>query len=269
MKIRTKVFYHKDEAGKFDNLENHKVILIVNGKVTDTTLQDVFTDLEFDDNEVYGNSLLSFYSLLNGNLVEKGSNIQWAIADTLEPIIITAIERPVINDDTNIPFEHVQKFAEFFQLEKPDEVFLILSEEEKQYFIDQRSKAANNTAKPKEQEEELAKKKEQELKASIDPRYVQNKKDYLSTQSFYRSMDGFKEYINGCYHLFHGSDNVQEDCVLIKRGMDWWEEPKDIQVMDSNDKTVTVEFTDGAQLKNIVLDIPTGETTVSDAVASE
>lgn len=263
MKIRTKVFYHSDVNGK-SNLENENIILVLNGKPTETKLRDVFTDLEFDDNEIYGNSLLSFYTLQEGNLVEKGSLIQLVLADTLEPVIITSIDRPVINDDSVIPFEHVQKFVEFFKLERPEEVFFSLSEEEKSYFTDQRKGMETTSSKEKEAED---KKKEQELKASIDPKRIINRKEYLSTQAFYRSAD-FKEYINGPYHLFHGDSVNEGSCMLIKRGADWWEESP-AEITEANDKTVVIEFKDGEQLKNITLDIATNETTVSDTVASE
>lgn len=63
MKLRSKVFIITDAAGNEINLEEKQVVLALNGERMDTKLQEVCSDLEFDDGEFYGNTLLSYYGI--------------------------------------------------------------------------------------------------------------------------------------------------------------------------------------------------------------
>jgi len=272
MKIRTKLFEITDSKGNDIDPEDHDIIIMQNGEPTETRLADIFTDLELDENEIYGNSLLSYYELKDGKLSVEGSMVEFAIAGSHERVLITAIKRPSVNDDSVIPFEHIQKFVEFFKVAKPEEVFTDLNENEKQIFINARLDAsiASTTAAEatkaadKEKTAAEAKKAEAELKAGIDPKFIHNKKDYLSTQTFYRGID-FKEYIDGPYHLFNGKSDNEAPFVLIKRGTDWWQEPHDTQIADETDTTMVVEFSDGNIIKRITLNTDSGATTITDA----
>lgn len=290
MKLRSKNFLITDAQGNDIDPNDHDIIIIRNGELTDIRLHHVFSDMELHENKIYGNSLLSYFNLQDGKLVVEGSTIEFALVANNERIPITWIKRPAINDDTIISFEEIVKFSELFKVAKPDEVFTDMNHEEKQVFVDQRNersaaqKKADEAAAQaeaerlqaetekanaeKEEQAQKAKQAEAELKASIDPKFVHSKKDYLSTQAFYRGID-FKEYIDGPYHLFAGKSEDESPLVLIKRGADWWEEPTDTEISDKSDKTITIEFTDGEILKNITLNTDTGETTLTDAVASE
>lgn len=285
MKLKTKLFLITDSTGEEIDVENKDAILMLNGQKTSSRIPDVFTDTEYDEGEIYGNSLLSYYQVQeDGSLEVEGSKIQFAL-ESGEPILVKRILRPDVNDDTIIPFEHVQKFAEFFAIAKPEEVFVNLNEDEKQVFISSRNEKVW-VAKQKADEEENARteqaKKEKEksdaekakqakeaeakLKASINPRFVSEKKDYISEQSFYRGID-FKEYIHPPYHLFYGKSDDEMPKVFIKRGETWWEETKDADIIDENDKTVVIEFTDGHTAKQLTLDIASGEIKITDAEA--
>lgn len=278
MKLRTKLFPITDAKGNDIDLSGKPVIIILNGELTDIHLHDLVSSLELDENEIYGNSLLSYYTPQDGKLVVEGSTIELAIEGTDERILITGIKRPGLNNDTVIPFEHVQKFAEFFKVAKPDEVFTDLNAEEKQFFIDARTIAAS-TAKAaadkataekaiadKASAYAAAKQAETELRASIDPKRIHDKKSYLADQAFYANLEpeAFKEYIQGPYHLFFGKSEDESPFVLIKRGADWWEEPADTQIADESDEQLVVEFTDGKTLKSITLNISAGEMTIAD-----
>jgi len=267
MKLRSKIFIVTDASGNEINAEDKKVVLSLNGERLETTLQDVCSDLEFDDGEIYGNTLLSYYGINpDGSLEVEGSKIQLLDAETGEPILIKEIKRPTVHDDTNIPFEHVQKFVEYFKVAKPDEVFDNLNTEEKQAFIDARI-SADNTKQAEEAsratqkaqaDAEAAKQAEAALKASIDPTKVNENKDYISIQGFYSGID-FKEYIKDNLHLFYGQDENNMPCILIKRGKDWWEELQEPVVLDETDTSVELEYLDGEVTKRLTLDIPTGE----------
>lgn len=278
MKLRTKTFPITDAKGNDIDLSGKPVIIILNGELTDIHLHDLVSSLELDENEIYGNSMLSYYTPQDGKLVVEGSTIELAIEGTDERILITGINRPGIHADTMIPFEHVQKFAEFFKVAKPDEVFTDLNAEEKQFFIDARTTAASKAkaAADKASAEKAiadkaaadaaAKQAETELRASIDLKFIHDKKSYMADKTFYDLLEPepFKEYIKGPYHLFFGKSTEEAPYVLIKRGNDWWEQPKDTDLADENDKTVEVQFTDGKILKSLILDIATGEITITD-----
>lgn len=280
MKLQTKLLLVLNSKGNNLDFDGIDIAIMLNGKLTDMTLQDLFANLELDEGEIYGNSLFSYYNVEDGKLVVPGSEVQLVVKDTNEPIIIRGIKRPSVNDDMVVSFDQVREFAERFEITKPDEVFTNLNDEEKQFFIDERNKKQQDqetgkqkAAREKQEEQEnqekeaanetARKKAEQELKASIDPKYVQEKKDYISTQRFYAGID-FKEYIIDQYHLFYGNTKEQDPTLLIKRGETWFEEIIDFDITDETDKTVVIEFTNGDKEKQLTLLLETGEITVTD-----
>lgn len=287
MKLKTKTIYITDSKGEEIDVEGLPIILVLNGQKTETKLTDVLGYTEFDEGEIYTNSLLSYYKPQeDGSIAVEGSSIQLMNADTGEFILVKKIVRPDINDDTDISFELVKLFAETFNVIKPEEVFTHLNDEEKQVFIAEREQKEAGTKKEKLEAEQkladaeterLAKEKEdtikaeKELKKSIDENYVCEKKEFTSEEAFYRGID-FKQYVNHPYHLFYGNDNENEPKVFIKRGIvgePWYQEVEDVFVAAQNDETATIEFSDGDKPKQMVLDIATGEITISDSKGSE
>lgn len=280
MKLLTQLFLIKDSKGKNADANGKNIVLALNGEKTDTKVQDMFSELEFDSGEIYGNSLLSYYSVQeDGSLQVEGSKIQFIDADTDEIILIKKIERPYIKSDGNISFEDIKAFSEYFKIAKPDEVFVHLSEEEKQAFITKRQEAetagqasALATAKAKADSDRIEKEQaEIALKASIDPAYVQDMNAYLSTQSFYAAVDGFKQYTKAPYNLFYGEDPNQSLCILIDRAATWKEEVKEenYEIVEKNDKQVVIQFLDGNVSKYLTLNLEAGEIEITDAKAKE
>lgn len=255
MKLQTQLFLITDSKGKEINVEKKNIILALNGERT-TGLKDIFSGLEFDAGEIYGNSLLSYYNVNeDGSLEVEGSKVQLLDAETDEPILVKRIKRPGVHDDSTISFEDIQKFSDYFKIAKPDEVFSNLSALEKQIFIEARisreeiikneaaATLAKETAdlanqqKADAETERIAKEKaEAELKASIDPAYVQDEKAYQATKAFYATLDGFKQYTQDKYHLFYGDDPNESLCLLIERGATWKEEvsPENIEIISKN-----------------------------------
>lgn len=279
MKLKTHTFAISDANGNDINIEDLDVMVMLNGKQTDIKLKDLFSPigLEFSDGEVEGNTLLSFYNITEDGMLEvEGSKVGLFLPEINAPVKITSMERPMLNDDEMIAFERVVQFAEMLSIAQPEEVFTDLNEEEKQAFINARAKseeakrtadtAATATAaayveqKAKEQEE---KRKEKELRESIDPNHVFDKKDYNSVRSFYNSIK-FSEYIQNPYHLFYGKSEEHEPEVLIKRGADWWEQCTDVMVADEDEENVVIIFTDGNIEKEMKLNIATGEINLTD-----
>ena len=269
MQLKTKLFHITDPTSNKINVEGQDIILALNGKKTETKLEAVFNQayLEFDKGEIYGNSLLSYYNVNeDGSLEVEGSKIQFLNAETNEPVLVKKITRDnTCNDDETVSFELVQKFAEMFKISKPDEVFHNLRNEQKQIFIDERAGNNNKAAADKAAADKAA---EETLKESIDSEYVHDKKSYKEEQFFYNGI-GFKEYIDNPYHLFYAKSTEHEPCVLIRRGETWWEECQEATDMSENDKTALIQFTDGKTLKQITVDLSTGEIIISDAETAE
>lgn len=287
MKLQTQLFLITDAKGKEINVEKKNIILALNGERLTTGLKDIFSGLEFDAGEIYGNSLLSYYNVNeDGSLEVEGSKVQLLDAETDEPILVKRIKRPGVHNDSTISFEDIQKFSDYFKIAKPDEVFSNLSAPEKQILMEARisreevlkKQAADTLATEiealanQQKADALEKEKsEAELKASIDPAYVQDEKAYQATKAFYATLDGFKQYTQDKYHLFYGDDPNESLCLLIDRGATWKEEvsPENIEIISKNDKHVLLEFTDGDKGRRIRLDLESGQMEIVDAVATE
>lgn len=275
MKLRTKTLFIASAAGHSINIEGREVAIIHNGVKLDTKLSEIISALEFDDGEISGNSLLSYYKVQeDGSLEVKGSKIQLVLLPDNEIIHIKKIDRPFVNEDEDMPVEHIQKFIEYFNVEDPESVFTDLSKEEKAYIVEKKTPASPEAQEPDtaavEAAEAANKAKEEEaaFKSSINPQFVIEKKKYTSHQSYYREI-GFKEYIKEKYHLFYGKDDNEGPNVLIERGEDWMQEVEEVEIVEENDKTLIIEFTDRENTVQITLDIDTGEITVSAPKASE
>lgn len=280
MKLKSQIFISTDAQGNKINVEGRDIIIKLNGEKMPTRLFDIFKHLEFDTGEIYGNSLLSYYTPQeDGSLAVEGSIVQFVDAKTDELIMIKGFEKPSIHDDGPITFENIKLFAEYFKISKPEEVFKDLSSEEKQTFISAREAAVVQPVVEEvrvvDKEKEAAELQEKQqaeatLKASIDPQFVLDNGGYAAVQGFYSNVKS-KEYIEVPYHLFHGPDPEQQPCILIKRGADWWEEikPENLETLEKTDTTLVVGFKDGETPKKATLDIETGTLTVIDNIDPE
>lgn len=274
MLLKSKLFLIADLNNNINvNVEGREIAIQHNGQKTETKLSDIISEAEYDDGEIYGNSLLSYYNVMeDGSLEVPGSKIMLIDVATDTPILIKKIERPFIKSDDNIYFEDIKKFAEFFKIEKPEEVFTDLSDEEKQWFIsDRQANAATAQADPdnsaeeaaaaSEKEKQLKLQAEADLKATIDPEYVQDYNQYVAMKGFYGNI-GYSEHVEPPYHVFYGNDPKHAPCVLIKRGENWWQELKEAEVdIDRTGDNPIFRFMDGTEQKELVINIATGQLT--------
>lgn len=276
MKLRSKVIIITDAAGRETNIEGRDIVLSLNGERQTTKLQDVCSDMEFDDGEFYGNTLLSYYGIQpDGSLQVEGSNIQLIDAATGEQIMVKEMKRPSVHDDTEMPFEHLLKFIEYFKIAKPEEVFHNLSKEEKQALENDRTASRDKSIKEAEQAQQAnasakaqadaaaAAQAEADLKASIHPDLIREQKDYNGIRSFYSGID-FKEYIKENTHLFYAKDENNLPCVLVKQGKAWWEECDDVEVLEETDANLVISYSTANAKKKLTLDIASGEITITD-----
>lgn len=278
MKLRTKLIQVTDLAGRELDLEGIPVEIILNKKAAGKTLDQVLVGYkEFDEGEIYGQTLLGFYNVQDdGSLFVDGSHIQLFNQVTQENIKVTGITRPGLNDDCEVSFEDVKQFIEDFNIEKPDEVFTGISEEEKDVLlaIRQQNEASTRAAKAqadkdlKEAEAALQAKALEDadaaLRAKIKSSELHDEKSYKEIQAFYKSKD-CKEYVSPPFHVFFGAEADEEPCLLIRRGAasdkapaikDWWQEPDQTAFEDG--PIITFEHDDLGEQKKVVFNSETG-----------
>lgn len=299
MTLKEKKFEVRDADGNRIDMSNQQdAPVLINGKDNKVRLEHVFKKFELDEDEgiIYGTSLLSYFTVADGKLVDKEGNTVELLTTEGKPILIVDnTEEPFFDDDVEIDFEYVQAFSQLIGINKPDEIFAqLLSDEEKALFTTEREAReadANTKKKAKEKVEaevkqkqdeakELAdketalaeskKKADEEARAKVDPQYFVDEKKYKKHHKFYTDEDDgleWKEYVVGNVHLFYGKDwaEIKEDpFVLVKRGDNWWEDCEtDVDNITEDEKTVQIEFVDGEEKKKITLDLEKGEISVS------
>lgn len=279
MQLKTKIIDITDAHGNEIDIEDVPVALYLNGKPHERSLSDVITEADYDDGQIECNTLLSFYKVQkDGSLHVEGSTIQLFNTATKEFILVKEISRPFLNDDDDISFEEVRKFAHDFAIAKPHEVFTDLNDEDKQVFIaeiekreaeTQKEKAeatkalAEAEAAQKEKEKEDADQADKKLRESLDASTVHDEKGYLKVQSYYKSKKCDEKTTNP-FHVFFGKDSGEEPCLLIKRGNDWWEEPEQTAWEGENAKELIIEFNDLGTKRELVFNTETGEIKVKE-----
>lgn len=271
MKLKTKLIHITDATGNDIDVSTSNCGLYLNGKKHTLSLPDVIRDWEYDDGEIYGNTLLSFYNVTDdGKLFVAGSEIELR-NDKGEQIKVTKITRPGIHDDTTISFEEVQKFVFDFEIENPEEVFPDLNDEEKQVLIAQRETNEATTRKQKSdadkalqdaEADRLAKEKEtadKELRASLPTETVFNESAYREVKAFYKGKS--TEHISDPYHVWYGKN--EEPCLFIKRGTSansaWWEQPKQLALEGETSNELVIEFNDLGKERELVFNMETKE----------
>ena len=288
MEIKERIFETTDAEGiRHDLSALTSIPVIINGKDNQITLQHVFRkfDLEEADGEIFGVSLLSYFTAKDGKLVDaEGNTVEFQLPDGKPLLITDNTQEPFIYDEAEVDLEYIKAFSELIGIKKPDELFAdLLSETEKEYFTTERGKkeaeqstiasqkkaeedALLEQKKQKEEEDRIANEKK-EIIAKIDPAYLVDERKHKQLQKFYGDIN-FKEYIIGNTHLFYGKDweTYVEDPFMLIRRTDKYLEEVEVFVDDivENDKTVELSFMDGEERKTVILDIATD--TISIAV---
>lgn len=282
MELLTKKILITDSKGEEVNVKRKNIGVYLNGKKTEFTLRDLFKNTEFDDGEIYSNSLLGYYNITDdGKLFVAGSTVELRDEDSGEQICITKIKRPGITNDKEIPFEEVQKFSNDFSIEKPEEVFPDLSHEEKAVFIAEREKREATTRQEKAdatkaladaETERIAKERadaenaEKELLEKVDAKNIYDQKNFETTQEYFKGKGG-KEYAQTPYHIFFAPN--EEPSLMIQRGKDWWEEPEQSSYEGETTGEIIIEFDDLGTQREIVLNTETGKINLKDGTVQE
>lgn len=281
MELLTKKLIITDSKGEEVNVKRKNIGIYLNGKKTDFSMRDLFKYTEYDDGEIYGDSLLGYYAATDdGKLSVAGSVVEFRDEDSGEQIKVVKIKRPGLTNDDEITFEEVQKFAHDFSIEKPEEVFPDLNDEEKQVFIAEREKREAETAKEKAaaaqalaeaETARVAKEKEdaeketlaaavkadKDLRESLKPASVYDEKGMRELRTYYKDKK-CGENTTPPYHVFHGAQSEEEPCLLIKRGKDWWEQPEQTALQGETPDKLIIEFTDLGTQRELAFNTETG-----------
>ncbi len=279
MELRSKKSIIATEKGPI-NAEGREIFLVINNEPSTVELKHIFSHMEFDDGEISGNSLVNFYKVQeDGSLQVAGSKIQFMDTKTGEIILVKSIDNIRVGyDESELSFEDIKKFSEHFNVQHPEEVFP-LTASEKEIIIAERierekqvqpviEEPSSESIKEQEQASELERQNSIKAlaayKASLDAKYVQDKKDVISAESFYSSI-GFNKYEQDIYTLFYGDPKKEVPCILIKRG-DWWEECSEetLAITDKTPEKVVFEFMDNKTPKTLTLDLTTGQINISE-----
>lgn len=104
-------------------------------------LENLFRKHSFEGEELYGTSLLSYFTPTDGKLVLGKTVVELFVVGTssTRPVKVTEISRPTFTDDVAIDLEYMTIFSQLMDIENPEVVFAdILEEEEKQALISAR-----------------------------------------------------------------------------------------------------------------------------------
>lgn len=139
--------------------------VVVNDEDRGIQLSEVFKKIkEFDDGEISGYSILEYYKIQDGMLVDKDGNKIYLSTPTHPKILFKNIDDPTfISGEIEVSRNYVRDAGLLMNLINTEETITGLSKEDKQALKDERDLvAAEEDRKIKEAEEEASKKKAEE-----------------------------------------------------------------------------------------------------------
>lgn len=145
------------------NLDGQDIKVITNGEDSGVKAKHIFKKLWFETGKITGYSILEFYSVKDGFLVDKEGNQTHFSTERFPEIKINRIKIPFFFTDIDVSKEWVRDTGKLMNLEKTEETVKLLSPEDKKALQDEREVIyAEIETKKKEQEEAEAKAKAEE-----------------------------------------------------------------------------------------------------------
>jgi tetratricopeptide (TPR) repeat protein len=161
MELQETVFPIADEAGNLVDVKKEKVVSIINGKLSEAELKDIFIRIsEINKNGITGFSLLQYFELKDGVLTTKeGNTVSLAMikGDRTIPLRFKDFDEKFVPlDPLPVSLSYIQAFSDkLIGIEKPEVLFYDLSNSEKKILVDARSeKTEKKTRQIREQEEQ-------------------------------------------------------------------------------------------------------------------
>lgn len=136
--LKEQIFNTTEVDGTDLNLQEGEAIQFSKNGGEGIPLENLFRKHSFEGEELYGTSLLSYFTPTDGKLVLGKTVVELFVVGTssTRPVKVTEISRPVFTDDVAIDLEYMTIFSQLMDIENPEVVFAdILEEEEKQTLI--------------------------------------------------------------------------------------------------------------------------------------
>lgn len=254
MKLKTKVLYVTDAAGNEIDLDDIPVQIYQNGSKTPLTLDQLLVGhSEFDEGEIYGQTLLSLLELRDdGKLYYENSYVE--LVTEHGPLRITGIERPGTTDDERITLDHIREFSKGLGISHPDKLFAdLLSDDDKQTLASEFNPKAQAAADPADAE----RKADAALRAQVKPEQLYDEKKYRELLAYYKDKK-CKQYVAEPYHIFFGNPD-EEPCLFITRTKNLKHEPDQTAMEGETDKELVIQFDDLGTQREVVLNTESGE----------
>ena len=142
MTIEETIFHVTDEAGVKILISESDLKILNNGKDKGLKLADLFPEItDIKSGSVAGNSLLGYFSVVDGALQDKEGNTVQFVSPDGKKILFTKITSPLSTyGDIEVSAEYVKAFSDVIGIQKPEELFTDLSRSESSFLIIEREK---------------------------------------------------------------------------------------------------------------------------------
>lgn len=158
------------------NLDGQDIKVIVNGEDKGIKAKHVIKKIELETGRIRGFSILEFYTVKDGFLVDKEGNQIHFSTERFPEIKINRIKKPFIYSELDVDVQHISDVASLLNMEVIEDTLKELSPEEKKYISNNREarlaeremEEARKKAKEDERLAEEARKAEEEAKTATE-----------------------------------------------------------------------------------------------------
>ena len=166
MELNQKVFLFNTEV----DLQKSDIKIYVNGNDIEASPKYCFKDIEIESDKISGYSLLQFYSVKDGNLVDREDNIlTFMVKDKKIPVIKIRDPLALIAEPLEVNLQYVKDVAALLSITQIEKTVFNLSNSEKKILVDDRE--LEYTAKELARKEQEAKDAE-ELKSAEEAKAI-------------------------------------------------------------------------------------------------
>lgn len=268
MELQQKVFLFDADV----DFEKTPVNILVNGKEDGIQFKHLFKELQLEYSKVTGYSLLQYYTVKGGDLVDKEGNvISFVIKDKKVPIEKVRDPLAVIDAPVEVNLQYIKDVASLLSLSEIEKTISGLSNSEKKIMQEDRDneftakelakkekeakegkEAEDNKAKEEARLAEEAKKVEEAAKEheqKVEEKQIPQGENILTQKEqkiLHRKLQrmGFEEFKKGEYSFYYGEDIPDSEKPRLLYDHTGYFEILDGSVVHEKDGEVEYEFTD-------------------------
>ena len=179
LELNHKVYEIYGTDNKPVKIKNAKdVQLLKNDEPNGATLHDVFKKFDdFETNKIFGWSILEYYKIEGGYLVDNNGN-RISFIQGEEKIFFKKVKNPIfIFDEKEVSLDYIKDVSSLLGLTTIEETIIGLSNDDKQLLIEERMVANEKRQKEIEAEQEEANKQEMKKLEEENKRIEQEQKE--------------------------------------------------------------------------------------------